>query len=182
LGGEIVTFDGYNSDVQDFSSVIRRASSANPDIVFIPGNLNPMANLLIQARQLGLNKQFLTISTFFDNNILELAREAAEGVLFSSPMFDPTSDTPEMVNFVTSYRKRYNTEPSILSGYGYDVVKIAAVALQNGMEPKKIKEALYQIRDFPGVTGSTTFDSNGDVSKELKIMKVENGTFVPYVR
>jgi branched-chain amino acid transport system substrate-binding protein len=180
--GEIVTFDGYNSDVKDFSSVIKKVSNANPDIVFIPGNLNPMANLLIQTKQLGLKKQFLTISTIYDNKIFELAKEAAEGVLFSSPMFDPTSNISEMTNFVTLYKKQYNAEPDILGGYGYDVVKIAATALQNGIKPEQIKKSLYQIKDYHGVTGNTTFDNNGDVSKELKIMKVENGAFVPYAK
>lgn len=181
FGGEIVVFDGYNSDLSDFSSIIRRVSNANPDVVFIPGNLTPMANLLIQAKQLGFQGQFLTISTFYDGRILELAREAAEGVLFSSPMFDLTSDTPEMANFIALYRERYNTDPSILVGYGYDVVRIAALALQNGTTPQEIRNSLRQIEDFPGVTGNTTFDCNGDVSKELKIMTVKNGTFVPYI-
>lgn len=182
FGGKIVSFDGYNSDIKDFSTIIKKASNANPDIVFIPGNLNPMANLLIQAKHLGFQKQFLTISTFYDNKIFELAKDATEGVLFSSPMFDPTSNTPEMVNFVTLYKEKYNIEPDILGGYGYDVVRIAATALQNGTESEKIKDSLYRIKDYPGVTGNTTFDSNGDVSKELKIMKVENGTFVPYAK
>lgn len=182
FGGQIVSFDGYNSDVKDFSTIIKKVSNTNPDIIFIPGNLNPMANLLIQAKRLGFQKQFLTISTFYDNKIFELAKDATEGVLFSSPMFDPTSNTPEMVDFVTLYKKQYNIEPDILGGYGYDVVNISAIALQNVAEPKKIKSSLLQIKDYPGVTGNTTFDSNGDVSKELKIMKVKNGAFVPYTK
>lgn len=181
LGGEIVSFDGYNSDNKDFSSIIKKVSNANPDIVFIPGNLNPMSNLLIQAKQLGLQRQFVTISTFYDNKILELAKDATEGVLFSSPMFNPESDAPEIMEFVTLYKDRYGIDPDILGGYGYDVVKIAAMALQNGTEPEMVKNSLYQITDYPGITGSTTFDRNGDVTKELKIMKVENGAFVPYI-
>lgn len=182
FGGEVVVFDGYNSELKDFSTIVRKVSNADPDIVFIPGNLTPMANLLIQSKQLGLKKQFLTISTFYDEKIFELAKDAAENVLFSSPMFDPTSNTPEMENFVSLYKTQYNVEPDILGGYGYDVVKIAAYALQNGTNADQIKNSLYKINNFPGVTGSTTFDSNGDVSKELKIMKVENGAFVPYAK
>lgn len=180
LGGKVVVFDGYNSELTDFSSIIKKVTNTNPDVVFIPGNLNPISNLLIQAKQLGLKKQFLTISTFYDKKILELGKDAAEGVLFSSPMFDPASDSPEISEFVSSYKSRYNIEPDILGGYGYDVVKIAAMALQNGTDAEAIKNCLYTIKDYPGITGSTTFDQNGDVSKELKIMKVKNGEFVPY--
>ena len=49
----------------------------------------------------------------------------------------------------------------------------------NGIKPENIKQGLYSIKNFPGVTGKTSFDKNGDVIKELRILKVSNGNFVP---
>ena len=68
-----------------------------------------------------------------------------------------------------------------MAGYGYDVVNIAAIALRTGeVVSTAIKENLYAIKDFPGVTGSTSFDSNGDVVKELKMMQVKSGEFTAF--
>lgn len=179
-GGQVVVFDGYRSDVNDFSSLIKKVKDVKPDVLFFPGNLTPMANLLVQAKRMELNTKLLTISTFFDAKILELTKNASEGVMFSTPMFDPSAETPKMTAFVNAYKEMYGIDPDILGGYGYDVVRIAAEALKNGTEPDQIKEALYAIEDFPGVTGMTTFDENGDVNKDLKMMMVNDGTFQPY--
>ena len=57
---------------------------------------------------------------------------------------------------------------------------IAFQALSHGVVADSIKKALYGISDFPGVTGNTTFDNNGDVVKDLKMMTIKNGEFVSF--
>jgi branched-chain amino acid transport system substrate-binding protein len=180
-GGKVVCSEAYKEGDTDFRSQLAKAKAANPDVMFIPGYLKEMANLLKQAKEMGIKMQFLSISTFADPKILALAGGAAEGVKFSSPAFDAKSTTPEMQTFVQMFRKNYNAEPDIMAGYGYDVVNIAAQALRasGNITPDSIKQALYNIKDYPGVTGKTTFDSNGDVVKEMRMMSVKNGTFVP---
>ncbi|MDR0602801.1 MAG: ABC transporter substrate-binding protein [Bacteroidales bacterium] len=182
LGGIVVFFEGYNSDIKDFSSILKKIDNIKPDLVFIPGNINSMANFLIQAKKLNIKYQYLTISTFYDPKIIELAKDATEGILFSSPMFDPNSENKEVKLFVQLYQTKYNATADILGGYGYDVVNIAGKSLQNGNIADAIKNNLYQIKDFPGVTGTTTFNSNGDVDKELRIMTVKGGKFEPYIK
>jgi branched-chain amino acid transport system substrate-binding protein len=44
-------------------------------------------------------------------------------------------------------------------------------------ESDKVKDALYNV-DYPGVTGQTKFDSNGDVDKEFVKVTIEDGKFV----
>ena len=183
LGGKVLRTESYKEGDSDFKSQLVKANNANPDLIFIPGYLREMAVLLRQAKELGIKKPFLSISTFYDPKILELTGDAAEGVLFSSPAFDLGSDIPEIKDFVMVFKSRYdNQAPDILAGYGYDVVNIAAYALTSAenISPESIKDALYRIKDYPGVTGRTSFDVNGDVVKELRIMQVKNGKFVPY--
>lgn len=180
-GGRITVSEAYQEGDTDFRSQLLKASRDNPDLIFIPGYLKEMATLLRQAKELGLGARFLTISTFYDPKILELAGNAAEGVLFSPPAFDPKSTSPEMQRFVSAFQSKFGAEPDILAGYGYDAVNVAAVGLgRGGATPDDIKRNLYGIRDYPGVTGKTTFDSNGDVTKELRMLQVRNGQFTPY--
>jgi len=180
-GGKISSMEGYKEGETDFRAYLLKSEVLNSDVIFIPGYLREMALQLKQAKELKMDKPFLSISTFYDPKILELAKDAAEGVIFSTPFFDPQSQLPQVKSFVDNYKNAYGEIPNIWAGYGYDDVKIAALALEEaGIKPEKIKEQLYQIKNFPGVTGNTTFDKNGDVIKELRIMKVQHGKFLPF--
>lgn len=179
-GGNIVYESGYPSDMSDFTSILLKTKQVNPDIVFIPGNIIPVSTILNQARNMGVNTRFLTISTAFDPKIIELSKSSAEGLLFSAPMFDPKGTSPEMKSFNKQYQMKFGVEPDILGGYGYDVVNIAIKAMSNGTTADSIKKTLYTISDYPGVTGTTTFDENGDVVKEMKMMTIKNSQFIPF--
>jgi len=41
-----------------------------------------------------------------------------------------------------------------------------------------LRDELMNFVDFEGVTGLTSFDSNGDVRKKLYLLKVKGGKFV----
>ena len=42
----------------------------------------------------------------------------------------------------------------------------------------KIRDALAQTKDFPGVTGKITIDADHNAVKPAVILKIENGKFV----
>ncbi len=180
-GGKVVYSAGYSEGTTDFRTQLKQIKEANPGVIFLPGYLREMSLQLKQIRELGIELPIVSISTFYDPQIFELAGESAEGVIFSTPRYDPTSNQDPTKTFVESYKDKYRIEPNIWAGYGYDVVKIAAIAAQNSDNNSTvIKNALYAIKNYPGVTGNTTFDKNGDVLKDLKLMTVKNGKFVDY--
>ena len=58
-------------------------------------------------------------------------------------------------------------------------MRILANALEKGgIDVEGCKKALYNIKDFPGVVGKTTFNENGDVIKPIGIKMLKNGKFV----
>ncbi len=182
-GGAIVSEDAFNEGSTDYRAILTKLKKQQQDLVFLPAALKESALFLRQAKELGVTAKVLGISTLFDPKLIELAGDAAEGVLFSSPTFDATSQAPEIRAFVEAYKSRYNAEPDILGAYGYDTVNIAVVALKSAgasqITAQTIKSGLYKIKDYKGVTGTMSFDNNGDVTKELKIMTVRNAKFSP---
>lgn len=61
----------------------------------------------------------------------------------------------------------------------YDAVYLVKLAIEKGgYNGEGIENALYSIKDFPGVNGTLSFDKNGDVVKPLTIKTVKNGKFV----
>lgn len=182
LGGTISSSNNYKQGEKNFRTILQKLKSDSSKVVFIPGYIEDIATLLKQSKELGLNKTYLTISTVYDKKLIEIAGMAAEGLIFSAPVFDVNNTNSETQNFVNIFTKEYNTSPDILAAYGYDVVKISyqAVSKSANRTLSEIISNLYNTIDYPGVTGNTCFDKNGDVLKQLKTMTVKNGIFLEY--
>lgn len=182
LGGKISSTNNYKRGERNFRTILQKLKSDSSEVVFIPGYIDDIATLLKQSKELGLNKIYLSISTVYDKKLIEIAGAAADGLIFSAPAYDANNVNSETKEFVKLYTEINNTTPDILAAYGYDVVKISYKAISNS--PKRnlseIITNLYETKDFPGVTGNTSFDKNGDVVKQLKILTVRNGAFVEY--
>ena len=41
-----------------------------------------------------------------------------------------------------------------------------------------LKNYLYELKNYPGVTGQISFDQNGEAQKEIFLLKAENGRIV----
>lgn len=184
-GGKILDLQGYSEGNTDFKTQLQKIKNTKPDVIFLAGYLREMAIQLKQTKELGIKQPVISISTFYDDKIFSLAGEAAEGVLFSTPYYDVAAQDSVTTEFVRKFEARFDEPPNIWAGYGYDVARVAGFAMERALErgqltAQGIKQQLYRIKDFPGVTGRTTFDENGDVLKELKILKAENGAFVDF--
>ncbi|MFA5291847.1 MAG: penicillin-binding protein activator [Phycisphaerae bacterium] len=176
LGGKIVDLESYENS-SDFRSQLNKVKQSNPDSIYLVG-YSEMGLVIRQAKEMALNNQILSCIMFEDPKILEVAGDAAEGVIYTYPTYNPNSNQQDVVNFVQIFRQKYNEEPDIYAASSYDSLKILAYAMnKGGLEAASIKQTLYSIKDFPGVTGSTTFDNNGDVTKPIGIKQVQNGKF-----
>ena len=72
--------------------------------------------------------------------------------------------------------QKYGEVPDLQSALGYDVANIIALALSNsGFEEESVKEELYKIQNFFGITGRISFDQAGDVKKDILLKRV-NGS------
>ena len=82
---------------------------------------------------------------------------------------------------ITDTIKKYNRDAELYGATAFDGIKLIALAIQNGdATAEGIKKALYKVKDFPGVTGKTTFDSDGIAVKPVNFTILKNGKFVPF--
>lgn len=178
MGGKIVLDISFERGENDFRSQITRIKNAHPEVIFLVGQAE-MAEILREMKEMGLKIPIVSFSMFEDPDILKVAGDAAEGVVYTYRVFDPNSESPMVKHFVGGYEKKYGVQPDIFAALSYDATRILALALKRGnFEVERVKQALYGIKDFPGVVGKTSFDKNGDVRKPIGIKKVENGKFV----
>jgi len=181
LGGEVLLEQSYAPKTDDFRSILARIRSARPEVIFIPGYIEEIVKILKQAKELGVKGQFITISTAYDEKLFSLAGNSAEGLLLSAPFFDEASQEPEIVAFQKSFKMKYGEAPDVWAAYGYDALEIISEAyIRSLTDSTQLNEELGQIKNYPGVTGKTTFLRSGHVEKQLRVLVVRNNDFVEY--
>ena len=176
--GDVVVAESYDPGSSDFRTQLTKIVSARPTAVFIVG-YSELSQALIQAKEMDIQTTFIGTGLLEDPNILQTARDAAEGVLFTQLGYDPASDDSVVSEYVESYKQEFGEESNIIAAYGYDALSVLAFAINRSDNSSvDIKKQLYAVRGYQGVTGEITFDENGDVTQPMGVKKIENGEFV----
>ncbi len=177
-GGEIVLIEPFDEGATDLRNQLTKIKQTTPDGIFIVGQGSEGGYILKQARELGIKVQFLSTITIQRTDVIETAGNSAEGVIFSLPIYDPTI-SEKAIEFAKKYRGKYGQEADMFAGNGYDALYIIQYAIEKGgYSAENIRNVLFNIKNFPGITGNTTFDMNGDVSKPVGFKKIQNGKFI----
>lgn len=181
LGGRIMRTESFDPDTQDFRAQLTRIKQKSPEAIFIVAYKESII-ILRQIKELGLKAKLLSTPVFEDKEIIEKSGGAAEGVIYVYyGGFNPQSSEENIRTFLEAYRKRNDRDPGYYSALAYDAAMIVFLSIEKaGTRSEDIKKSLYEIKDFPGVTGMTTFDLNGDVTKSVALKIVKNGKFGLY--
>jgi branched-chain amino acid transport system substrate-binding protein len=177
----IVAEMNYKTGDQDFTAQLTTIKELKPDVVFAPGNYGESALLIKQARELGIDSKFLGGDTWEAPEFIEIGGDAVEGVAFSTHYTEEAPVTEVSEEFLNAYKNKYGgKEANAFAALGFDAYLVARDAIERAgsADPKAIRDALSQTKDFKGATGIITLDENGDANKSAVIKKVEGGKFV----
>ena len=148
--------------------------------LFIPDYADRIGLIAPQLAFYGIeNVQLLGINGWDTPKLIDAAGEYVEGAVFVDGFFR-RSPYPFVQAFDNLYYDRYKEQPTILGAQGYDVANIL-LSLLDRPEIKtraELREALSRVQDFPGVTGATSFNAQGEAEKELFLLRVKNGHIV----
>lgn len=176
---EVVGVETYNDGEKDFRAQLTKLKGANPDALYIAGYYTEAAKIAQQAKEQGLEVQLLGADGFYSPVLIELGGGAVDGAVFTAGFFtdDPSENAQ---NFVNAYKEKFNEEPDMFAAQAYDAAMILLTALKNtdGQGGEALQQAMLNTKDFPGITGVTSFTEVGDAIKDIIILKVENGKFV----
>ena len=177
LGGKIVIDEGYDPKTTDFRTILVKVKERSPEVIYIAG-YSEMGQLLRQMRETGIKIPVLSCIMFEISDIAKVAGKAAEGVIYAYPSYDPEKGNEITLKFAKKFKEKYGTLPDPEAAFSYDAVKILALAMEKGgFTSEDIKNALYKIKGYNGITGKTSFDENGDVIKPVGFKRVHNGKY-----
>lgn len=179
-GGQLVAVEWGNKGDTDFRAQLAKIKEQSPEAVYLLGYVES-AYIMKQARELGFKVQFLGDTAVESPKVLEIAGAAAEGIIYTRAAFSANTSATNVNAFVSAYKAAYGELPEVFAAQGYDNIKLIAMVLQRGgHNADDIKRGLLAVRDYPGVSGKTTFLPNGDVIKPLAFRTIRNGSFTDY--
>jgi branched-chain amino acid transport system substrate-binding protein len=179
LGGNVVYEKPYAEGTSDFSAIIKEIKDAKPDAVYLPGYYTEIAAILTEAKKQELNAKILSGQGMATPMIIEIAGDAAEGVVYPQPPYDPDSKNPEIQHFVEAYRAKYPVKPDSDAAFAYDTLWVVAKAIERCENYPTDFRAKLADTSYHGLTGDITFDSGGDVDIEPRMFQVKDGKFEP---
>jgi branched-chain amino acid transport system substrate-binding protein len=181
LGAEMVAAEAYFDGTTDFTAILTKFQALKPELLYLASMYNDGALICKQRQRLGWHDvTVMGAGSLYSPKFLELGEDAVEGV-FTSCVFFPEEDRPEVQTFVQGFQERYQQTPNVFAAVAYDAMNLLAYAIeQAGTDRQAIRDALAQVQNFPGVTGKITFSEVGDVVKEYRKMVVKDGKFQLY--
>ncbi|MFA6268702.1 MAG: ABC transporter substrate-binding protein [archaeon] len=180
LDGKVISNEFYEKSGKDYKSVLLKLKSSGVQAVFAASYPVELGQILKQAKELDLNVQWFSMYSIEIPALLEIAGPSAEGLNYTH-FYDVDSNSLKLKNFVNKYLSAYGVKPEYNAALAYDTVHVLAKAMSHCENPEDtvcVKDELYKIHDFSGITGAISFDENGDTRKEVFIKTVKDGKFV----
>ena len=184
LGGQVVSEEQFQTNQTDFKAILTNIKAANPDIIFAPSSITTAPLIIKQARELGITATIAAGDTWENSTIIENAGADAEGVVLSTFFDESEPANDEAAAFITGFKEflKENKQEEIIpavSALGYDAYLSAITAIEaaGSTDTTAIRDALAGIT-VDGVTGTISFDENGDAKKDMAFIKtIEDGAF-----
>ena len=176
-GGRIVGKQSYAKGDSDFRAQLTTLKGTNPDVIFVPGYYNDIGQIAIQARDLGMTQPLAGGDGWESPKLIEIGGKALEGSFYSNH-YHVDDPSPAVREFVQKYEARFGARPDSLAALGYDSARVLVDAIKRAgtTEGPKLRDAIAQTKDFPGVTGNITLGPDRNpIGKKLVVLQIQNG-------
>jgi len=191
----------YSPDAKDFTDVIRKAVGTatfqqqsrskekgkamklRQSGVVIADRWDRVFLIASQLRYYNVYLPLAGFSGWNDEELLRKAGPAVAGAVFSVDYSDAIPGS-QGERFRKEFQGAMRFPPTRFEAMGYDgaLFLSEAFALEGGagrIPAEAMRERIARRKNFPGVTGTFQFTSNGEMRRKVPLLKVELGNFVP---
>ncbi|MDP1694703.1 MAG: ABC transporter substrate-binding protein [Candidatus Woesearchaeota archaeon] len=158
-GGSVVIEEGYEQSTNDLKTQLTKVKQANPDMLYFVGYTEASIIGINQMKELGVDVPTLGANAWDDAKIWAETGAAGEGKMWA------VINTPLTNAFKEKMRSVSVGEVTLCTPQAYDATRILADIMKRvGTDTTKIKDELYKVKDYQGVSGVITLDNNGDLA------------------
>lgn len=180
LGGNIKCSLPQNTNQQDYKNDLLKFKKNNVNTIFAPTYSKDLGLIIRQASDLGMNNiLWVGYAATETKNVLDIAGSRLNGHLIYSYYGFNSNAGPETKTgkFDNEFEKKYKTVPGLYSATFYDAISIVDAAIKNH---KAVKDYIYSLRSFNGVSGVLEFDHKNYVSSNMRMKMVWNTKFANF--
>ena len=163
----------------DFTIQMKRLERVKPEAVLLWADAEAAGHIVKKMRERGLNMPIFACDRVLNPIFLEIAGEAAEGVVATYPYNPNDADNKKLVAFKQHYKERFGIEPDAYAAHAYDGAMMITQAIHKaGLNRYRIRDALAEMKPYHGVTGEIIFDDAYSDRGPCIMATVRNGHFV----
>ena len=183
IGIEVVGYEGTDSKAANYRSLVTKLKAVSPDLVYFGGTTQTNAGQIAKdLRAGGYEGMYMVPDGCFVQAFIEAAGDSnLNGKTFITfGGLPPDQLTGTGAKFRDAYRLKYGSEMEAYAAYGYEAARVIlqAIATAKTKDRAGVLAAVAATKDFDGVLGKWSFDSNGDTSSRvLSGQTVTDGKF-----
>lgn len=150
------------------------------DAIFIPDSPGLAGLIVPQLAYFDVKDVYLLgTNLWHSDSLIRIAGQYVQGAVMPDGFF-AESRSPAVQNFVTKFKETYQEKPDFIEAVVYDsaLILFHAVSRPHIRYRNEIRDELLNLDNFPGITGITRFDENGEVQKRLHLLRIKGQHFV----
>jgi branched-chain amino acid transport system substrate-binding protein len=162
-GYDIVVDEQYAPGSTDFSNMVLKAKSANPDaILMVPTPPDGIA-IVKQLKELDVNPKLVNIIRASDSGAWSTALGKDGDFTIGAPGWGADLKFPGNADMVKEYQQVYNKPPEGVVGAAYAVVQVLAdaVSRSDSLDRDAVRAALASTNMSQSVIGPVSFNPDG---------------------
>jgi branched-chain amino acid transport system substrate-binding protein len=164
----------------DFAADVSKIKQSGAEAVFVYTNEEEDARFLKEAKKQGLTVPLVGEVTLTGQKVIDLAGGAAEGAIAHVGLAT-SAPVPSIEAYIAKFKKRYNrdTDHNGIKGYiGVYAIKYATEMIGK-FDGKALADRLHgltlDVGKYPNMLLTTSWDQNGELSRESFLTQVKNG-------
>jgi branched-chain amino acid transport system substrate-binding protein len=150
------------------------------DGIFIPDGPASVGLILPQLAFYDINETtLLGTNLWHSNTLIKMASEFCQGAILPEGFFHESA-SPLVTDFLTRFRTNFKDTPGFIEAVAYDTASILLTLINRPdiRSRDALRDEITKLKDFPGITGPTSFDHNGEVHKIINLLQVKQKKFI----
>jgi branched-chain amino acid transport system substrate-binding protein len=173
----LVAEETFENTATDFRAAATKVLATQPNAVYLIGFGNPLGRIIVQLRELGYKGDILGGPEIAFGAVLDVAKEAADGVKYLDLAFSAESQEEPTKSFVAKYEAKFGRKPTAVSAVVYDgwSLILEAVNRAGSVDTEKVGQELLKVASFRGRCGELRISEQRDVIYPLAPRTIAGG-------
>lgn len=179
--GSVVAYESFTTKDTDFSAQLTKIKESGAEFIFTPQYYNEVALIVQQAHELGWDAPIVGSDSWGSAELMNLCGDDCKGLFFSTH-YAAAGATGATKEFIDRYNAKHGYVPDDVGALTWDTMLIVQKAIQDcgnltgdiKADRKCVRDAMANIKNFEGITGTMTFTEQGDPIKCAVIVKISD--------